>query len=195
MILEETHLSDKDWYHPSSFFSIFVSMRFLTLAPILPTPSSLLLLAALFATICTVMTSISSERVATKAARDHASIGILMCMVMAASSSTSQWVKLSCTDLLGRWEQKMVVLMVTLDIICFVWICMKKGSMWNHQSSQDWNDLEVVYASGIEPDDKETFQDSSIFILDVTSSIPTCEIPNFVLKLKTWRSKWFDWRS
>ncbi len=36
------------------------------------------------------------------------------------------------------------LLMVTLDVICFVLICMKKGSKCNHQSSQDWNDLEVA---------------------------------------------------
>ncbi len=81
--------------------------------------------------------------------------------------------------------------MVTLDIICFVWICMKKGSMCNHQSNQDWNDLEVAWAFRIEPDGKGTFQNHSISILDVTASI----IPDFVLKLKIWRSKRFDWRS
>ncbi len=60
----------------------------------------------------------------------------------------------------------------------------KKGSMCNHQSGQDWNDLEVAYASRIEPDGKGTFQDRSISILGVTASILTCEIPRFVLKLK-----------
>ncbi len=43
------------------------------------------------------------------------------------------------------------LLMVTLDVICFVWFCMKKGSKCNHQSSQDWNDLWVAWASRIEP--------------------------------------------
>ncbi len=66
---------------------------------------------------------------------------------------------LYCID---AWEG---VLMFTLDIICFVWICMKKGSMCKHQSSQDWNDLEVAYASRIKPDDKETFQDCSRIVL------------------------------
>ncbi len=81
--------------------------------------------------------------------------------------------------------------MVTLDVICFVWICMKKGSKCNHQSSHDWNDLEVVYASAsrIEPNGKGMFQDCFISILYVTALIPTCEIPGFVLKLKVFRSK------
>ncbi len=51
---------------------------------------------------------------------------------------------------INAWEG---VLMVTLDIICFVWICMKKGNMCYHQSSRNWNDLEVAYTSRIEPDD------------------------------------------
>ncbi len=51
-----------------------------------------------------------------------------------------------CID---TWEGE---LMVMLDIICLVCMWMKKGSMCNHQSSQDWNDLEVAYASRIEPD-------------------------------------------
>ncbi len=66
--------------------------------------------------------------------------------------------------------------------ICFLWICMKKESMCNHQSSRDWNDLEVASASRIKPDVKGTFQDCSISILDVTASIPTHEIPGFELK-------------
>ncbi len=49
--------------------------------------------------------------------------------------------------------------------------------MYNHQSSQDWNDLDVAYDSRIESDGKGTFQDRFISILDVTSSIPTCYIP------------------
>ncbi len=61
---------------------------------------------------------------------------------------------------------------------------MKKGSKCNHQSRQDWNDLEVAYASRIKPDGKGTFQDHSIYILYVTASIPTPEIPDHVLKLK-----------
>ncbi len=44
------------------------------------------------------------------------------------------------------------VLIVTLDVVCFVSICMKKGIKCNHQSSQDWNDLEVAWASKIELD-------------------------------------------
>ncbi len=66
---------------------------------------------------------------------------------------------------------------------------MKKGSKCNHQSSQDWNDLEVAYASRIKPDVKGTFQDSSISIVDVTASVTTSVIPGFVLKLKIFRSK------
>ncbi len=64
--------------------------------------------------------------------------------------------------------------------------------MCNHQSSQDWNDLEVACASRIVKDVKGEFQDCSISILDVTASIPTCEIPGFVIKLKIFRSKRFD---
>ncbi len=56
--------------------------------------------------------------------------------------------------------------------------------MCNHQFSQDWNDLEVAYASRIEPDVLGTFQDRSISIIDVIASIPTCEIPGFDFKLK-----------
>ena len=74
--------------------------------------------------------------------------------------------------------------MVTLDIVCFVCICMKKRSIGNHQFSQDWNDLEVAYASRIEPDVLGTFQDCSISILDVTALIPMCKIPGFTLRLK-----------
>ncbi len=72
---------------------------------------------------------------------------------------------------------------------------MKKGSMCNHQSRQDWNDLEVAYVSRIKPDGKGMFQDRSISILSVTASIPTWEIPGFVLKLKISRSKDLDKRS
>ncbi len=57
--------------------------------------------------------------------------------------------------------------------------------MCNHQSSQDLIDLEVVYASRIEPDGKGTFQDCSISIMDVKASISACEVPGFMLKLKT----------
>ncbi len=85
-------------------------------------------------------------------------------------------------------------MVVTLGIICFGWICMKNGSMCNHQSSQDWNNLEAVHASRIKQDGKGTFQDHSISILDITASIPTHEIPGFTWKLKIWRSKRFDWR-
>ncbi len=51
--------------------------------------------------------------------------------------------------------------------------------MYNHQSSLDWNDLEVAYASRIKQDGKGKFQDRFIFILYVTALIPTCEIPGF----------------
>ncbi len=61
---------------------------------------------------------------------------------------------------------------------------MKKENVFNHQSSQDWNDLEVADDSRIEPGGKGSFQDRFISILAVTASIPTCEIPSFVLKLK-----------
>ncbi len=56
--------------------------------------------------------------------------------------------------------------------------------MCKHQSSQDWNDLEVAYASRIKPNGKATFHDCYTSILDIIASIPTCEIPGFVLKLK-----------
>ena len=56
--------------------------------------------------------------------------------------------------------------------------------MCNHQFNQDWNDLEVAYATRIEPDVLGTFQDRSIPIIDVIASIPTYEIPGFELKLK-----------
>ena len=69
--------------------------------------------------------------------------------------------------------------MVTLDVVCFVQICKKKESMCNNQSSQDWNDLKVAYASSIEPDVLGTFQDRSISIIDIIASIRTCEIPCF----------------
>ncbi len=85
--------------------------------------------------------------------------------------------------------------MVAFDIICFVWIFHDKGSMWSHQSSQDWNDLEVAYASWIKPDGEGTFQKCSISILNVTALITTYEIPGFELKLTIWWSKRFDWRS
>ncbi len=61
---------------------------------------------------------------------------------------------------------------------------MKKGIKCNHQSNQNWNDLEVSYASRIEADGKGTFQERSISILYITASIPTHEIPDLVLKLK-----------
>ncbi len=57
----------------------------------------------------------------------------------------------------------------------------EKGNKCNHQSSQ-----QMV---------RGTFQDCFISILYVTASIPTCETPGFVWKLKIWRSKRFDWRS
>ncbi len=57
------------------------------------------------------------------------------------------------------------LLMITLDIICFVWIFMKKGSMCNHQSIQDRNNLEIAYASRIVADVKELIQDCSIFYI------------------------------
>jgi hypothetical protein len=44
--------------------------------------------------------------------------------------------------------------------------------MCNHQFSQDWNDLELAYASRIEPDVLVTFHDRFISILDVTALIP-----------------------
>ncbi len=69
--------------------------------------------------------------------------------------------------------------MVTLDVICFAQVCMKKGSKCNHQSSQDWNDLEAAYASRIEPDGKGMFHDHFISILYAPESIPTHEIPGF----------------
>ncbi len=47
--------------------------------------------------------------------------------------------------------------------------------MCNHQSSQDWNDLEVACASRIEPDVKGMFKNCSISILYITASIPTYE--------------------
>ncbi len=52
-----------------------------------------------------------------------------------------------------------------------------------------------LYASRIVPDVKRAFQDRSTSFLYVTTSIPTCDIPGFVLKFKFWRSKRFDWRS
>ncbi len=61
---------------------------------------------------------------------------------------------------------------------------MKKGSISNHQSSQDLNHLEVAYAFRIIPDVNGLFHDCPIFIIDVKASISTCEIPGFVLKLK-----------
>ncbi len=72
----------------------------------------------------------------------------------------------------------------------YVQICMKKGSMFNHQFSQDWNDLEVAYASRIEPDVNGTFQDCSVSILYVAAS--TCEITGLVLILNIFRFKDFD---
>ncbi len=71
--------------------------------------------------------------------------------------------------------------MVTLDIICFYWSCMKKGSMCNHQSSQGWNDLEVAIDSRIE---------HSRIVL-----YPFCTSQHWILHVKyqvlcrNWRSK------
>ncbi len=45
--------------------------------------------------------------------------------------------------------------------------------MCNHQSSQDWDDLVVAYASRIKPDVKGMLQDRSICVLYVPPSIPT----------------------
>ncbi len=55
--------------------------------------------------------------------------------------------------------------------------------------SWGWN------ASKIKPDGLGMFQDRFISILDITASIPSCEIAGFVLKLKIFRSKDLDLRS
>ena len=46
--------------------------------------------------------------------------------------------------------------------LIFPQICLNRKSIGNHQSSQDWNDLEVAYASRIKPDVKGTFQNRFI---------------------------------
>ncbi len=71
------------------------------------------------------------------------SINIVIISIMSAHSSFWTW--------LSALDQFPSLLMVTLDVICFVWFCTKKGRKCNHQSSKDWNDLEVAWASRIEP--------------------------------------------
>ncbi len=53
--------------------------------------------------------------------------------------------------------------------------------MYNHQFSQDWNDLEVAYAPRIEPDVLGTFQGCSMPIPDNSGLHPMLDIPGFML--------------
>ncbi len=52
--------------------------------------------------------------------------------------------------------------------------------MFNHQSCQDWNDLDIAYGSKIKPDGKGMFSDCSMSILDVKALTPSHEITGFM---------------
>ncbi len=49
-----------------------------------------------------------------------------------------------------KTERMPSVLIVTLEIVCYVWIFLKRESIGNHQFSQDWSDILLVFTSRIE---------------------------------------------